>query len=439
MAKILISTLGTGHYDKTKYDFSEITHDSRHVYETRYIQEATIRALCAGWNPATDKIKILVTKDAINKNWIESTNTRKEPDTPLKEILENLSQEPPYALCKDIENIPVQIPEGKTQEQIWEIFNAIIKHVNNGDEVYFDITHSFRSIPMLVTVSIPYLRTVRKIKMKSITYGAWEARNAEKNLTPVFNLSDFISLMNWSDAARDFAEYGQSDSIVKLLMEDLHPFLVSSELRTPEVMVNKEIAKWINTLTTAILKNDIDTIISYNEKFQSNLETYEAIMPEKFSAFVPLVDTIKQKTAEFQSGSLNNIFHAVKLCIEHKMFQNAYSILFEGCITIALKQIGIDPQNEDNRSCFMGACHHLCKPKPSEEIKGDKSIIKKIGELLTTKDADKFLQLNNYRNSYMHCGTGNNPLQNDVLEKIQFFLNSARDWYERLPNNTIPS
>ena len=41
------------------------------------------------------------------------------------------------------------IPKGQSEQEIWEIFQIVYDRLKSGDEVIFDITHAFRSIPML--------------------------------------------------------------------------------------------------------------------------------------------------------------------------------------------------------------------------------------------------------------------------------------------------
>lgn len=51
-----------------------------------------------------------------------------------------------------VEIRPVDIVDGKDEDEMWKIFNALFNELRDGDELYFDLTHSFRYIPMLVLV-----------------------------------------------------------------------------------------------------------------------------------------------------------------------------------------------------------------------------------------------------------------------------------------------
>ncbi len=40
----------------------------------------------------------------------------------------------------------VEIPIGIDEKEIWNIFEIIFEKINEGDEIYIDITHAFRNI-----------------------------------------------------------------------------------------------------------------------------------------------------------------------------------------------------------------------------------------------------------------------------------------------------
>jgi len=98
------------------------------------------------------------------------------------------------ALNKLCDFEPIKIPNGKSEEEFWIIFDKITSVINEGDEIVFDITHGFRSQPFIVIVLLLYLKALKNIKIKNILYGAFEAKD-ENNITPVFELKSFIDLM----------------------------------------------------------------------------------------------------------------------------------------------------------------------------------------------------------------------------------------------------
>jgi len=69
------------------------------------------------------------------------------------------------------DSIIKEIPDGKDTDEIWEIFDIIYNALEEDDNIYIDITHSFRYLPMLLLVLLNYAKYLKNIKIKQITYG----------------------------------------------------------------------------------------------------------------------------------------------------------------------------------------------------------------------------------------------------------------------------
>jgi len=52
-------------------------------------------------------------------------------------------------LAGKIQPEAVEIPWGKTPDELWTIFDRVVESVDEGEEVLFDITHGFRSLPFV--------------------------------------------------------------------------------------------------------------------------------------------------------------------------------------------------------------------------------------------------------------------------------------------------
>ena len=62
----------------------------------------------------------------------------------------------------------VHIPEGKSTEEMWELFEVIYSQLQEGDELYLDITNSFRYLPMLLVVLVNYAKMLKNVTVKAI-------------------------------------------------------------------------------------------------------------------------------------------------------------------------------------------------------------------------------------------------------------------------------
>ena len=65
-----------------------------------------------------------------------------------------------------------------------------------GDQIILDVTHGFRSLPMLIFVVAAYLRQMKYVVLERVVYGAYEAKDENYN-APVFDLTLMVELMDW--------------------------------------------------------------------------------------------------------------------------------------------------------------------------------------------------------------------------------------------------
>ena len=168
--KVFISFLGTGNYVNCKYQYP----DGEISAPVRFIQEALINKLCQNWSD-DDRIFILCTEASQKKNWIDNGHVNpNNPNLVLDEI-ERIGLESRLKATKygDIVSM-YNIKEGFDELEVWEIFENVYSLLQSGDEVYFDVTHAFRSIPMFSTVLLNYASFMKDINVHSIHYGAFE-------------------------------------------------------------------------------------------------------------------------------------------------------------------------------------------------------------------------------------------------------------------------
>ena len=107
-----------------------------------------------------------------------------------------------------------RIASGKSTNELWEIFNVYADAVDEGDKIILDITHGFRSLPVLALPAIAYLSQVKSVEFKHILYGAFEARDEDQ--TPIFDLTPFVTLLDWTNAVKIFQHSGDARLIAQL-------------------------------------------------------------------------------------------------------------------------------------------------------------------------------------------------------------------------------
>ena len=324
--KVFVSVLGTGFYGKCVYfkdDFKST--------ETRFIQRATLEMLTRdeSWNAETDKGFILLTEKAKTANWLIANNSRKNRD----------GVEVPYICLHDeleeadlpLKITPVDIPEGKDEKEIWEIFDKVFHLLEEGDELYFDLTHGFRYLPMLVLVLGNYAKFLRNVSVQSLTYGNYEAAGGSENpkLAPFVDITPLSVLQDWTFSGASFTQMGKVSNFTESLkgitsqlgigrnanmIGQLNRLLNTFEgqiatCRGREIMEGKEVCE-VQRLIRKISK--------------------DKGIPRPLQEILKRVDT---EIADFSSESFGNLVHAIKWCERYGMIQQGYTLCQESIVT----------------------------------------------------------------------------------------------------------
>jgi CRISPR-associated Csx2 family protein len=451
--KVFISFLGSSFYGKCRYSSRDFTSS-----ETRFVQQSSLEWINAKEWSNTDCAYILLTegeKGSKNINWDYNSETRKnyqgqdEPYVCLRKVLESMDL--PF------QTIPIVVPNGKDEDEIWDIFKMIVSHLKNKDDLYLDLTHGFRYLPMLLLVLGNYAKFLKNVSVVHISYGNFEARDTATNIAPFVDLLPFSKLQDWTIASKDFIDYGKVDDLHQLL-EEKYKSIHRKKNTEENALINVD--KKLKQISESISANKLDDIIKgENLHDEINiLRDNNEIIPEPF---FPLLEKIENKLEKFGQSDLENVFAATDWCIKHELYQNAYSILLEGIISIVLNQIdekyeGMTPLIETKRGilAYVADCKiakdnitrdakytkEICvagysvPAKLKNETEQLKSIVGKIWDFIDKDIANVIVALNAKRNSFMHAGTGTNQLGSfaDLKSKIEKYNNDLSNWYKTL-------
>lgn len=419
--KVFISVLGTGIYGECKY-----VAEGFESSETPFIQLATLEYHKAKeWNEGS-KIYILTTAKAKELNWNKTITERERSIT--KEIVPYIGLE---AILEQagLSAKPIPIPDGKDKDEMWTIFDTLFGLIDDGDEIYFDLTHSFRYIPMLVLVFGNYAKFLKKAKVKAITYGNYEAR--EDNKAPIVDLLPLSALQDWTFASADFIKNGYVKRLVEMADGELRPILRESKGQNANASNLNSFVKGLNILVEErLMCRGLDVIGS------STLTKLTSIIgvlsDEAIKPLTPVIRKIEDSFKDFStSHKTYNAFAAAKWCYDKQLYQQATTFLEEGVISFICDRNGIELNCAKEREVITSAMTINFKSIPEEEQKvRDESLrplLKKVmaDEILNDntflKEMDKLIQL---RNDYNHCGMRESPQGIDKMKKqIDSLLN----------------
>ena len=226
---------------------------------------------------------------------------------------------------------------GMNELEIFENFNLIIKlqdELEDGDEVYLDITHSFRSNAFWMFLVMNYLTDVedKNITVKAITYGMLEAQ--KDGIAPVVDLNAFYKILQWIKGANNFKNYGNS-------------YLIEKNIE------NEKLSKKLKNFSDALNMNYIASLrqsINSLKKLEDDIGNLEG--PAKL--IIPKV--IKDFMDKFATEDKDYLFQAklAKWHVEQKRYAMAYININEAIIgfimdTLELPILTADKKRDENK------------------------------------------------------------------------------------------
>ena len=400
--------------------------------DTRFIQQATLEYLKVNNNWTTrnadgavvDRIIILLTNGAKGTNWDKNIAKRMNYKTGHEEDYVGLEQ-----ALQDM-NLPcpietIDIPDGKNEEEMWKIFNAVYDALKPNDELYFDLTHSYRYLPMLVLVLSNYAKFLKDVKVKHISYGNYEARNTETNEAPLMDILPLTMLQDWTFAAADLIQNGNIKKL-KELKEDnaLIPMLrqrgkQNVDRKVAEGSLNNYINALHNFLDDMklclgpnILKGEnVNEIVNCHERIVEECEGIIAPIP-------PIINKIQlslhgfEQTDSLHFESIKNGYMSAKWCYDHQLYQQAATILDENITTDFCQRLGTNEHVFKERVASNALLRWGCYREEDWEAESLEGIREKVQAAVSSPAVQDFIKLmrkdvvwihNDCRNKYNHA------------------------------------
>lgn len=190
--RVLVTFLGTGNYQSTTYLFSPAQSG---IIEEEVSLQGRFAGLLMAKQWKAEKILVLATEEA---KAVHEENFKKEA--------ESLGLP-----CPEFHSIP----SGRTEEEFWQVFRILVESIPEKCELVLDITHSFRSIPLIGLTAVEYIKRIKAVSVQHIWYGAYQPDASAPH--PVIDLTLFSEMLEWVWAVRSFTERGETAPLAALL------------------------------------------------------------------------------------------------------------------------------------------------------------------------------------------------------------------------------
>lgn len=292
---------------------------------------------------------------------------------------------------------------GITEKELWENFDLFMKisrKIEDGDEIYLDITHSFRSISLFMYLMMDFIYNLRgkeKIKLAGIYYGMSEVTD-ELRYAPVVDLEPLFEITNWTKGIYDFVNYGNGYLMANLTKDE----------NVKETLKNISDLMSINYIKD--LKSEVDKLDNYFETNQINIPVITHLMPQ-----------INDFVSRFKGLNLNSDFQfeLAKWNFENRRYANGFICLAESIVTrmidIYVKAGENVNMNNYHRNCVKHFLRNILKNDTNPRFK-------ELSEL--------YEYISSIRNNIAHAGflSGKKEGQktDDYKDYIEQAMNNVR-------------
>ena len=417
--RVFLSILGIAFYGKCRY-----TKDDFVGTETTFVQQNLLEYLQQkeSWGKQ-DQVLMFLTDLAKVNNWNKDIRTRfsskDQRDVPyigLEKIL----------LDMDMSFKAVHIPEGKSTEEMWELFEVIYSQLQEGDELYLDITNSFRYLPMLLVVLVNYAKMLKNVTVKDIFYGNYDARDKVSNVAPIMDFLPLSVLQDWTSATSDYLRYGQVEKLYDLSESSINHILKDPITRTDDVKLLRAFVKRLKDLVGERITCRGLTIIENKnvgllEKASKDIQ--EVMIPQ----LKPVFEKIKESLDIFGAKEdILNCIKAARWCCDNKMYQQTTTLLEEGLITFLCCHFKLDYKEKNFRD-LMGQCLRA-KTRPNEKtVFNDPALAEKLLADSVIWENKQFVTsfqcIKDLRNDYNHAGFNKNPKEvKNIIDNVESLM-----------------
>jgi len=397
-----LSFVGTGELKPARYTLNGS------LCDTTVIQ----KALAEFYHP--DMITLFVTGKAKTNN--------------LSTVITSLSEHP---------HTLIDIPDGRTESELWEIFDKISHAVDPDDEILLDITHAYRFMPFLAFLTALYIREVTGATLWGVVYGAYEAgedfcdhTGQTRRISPISDLTSFITLVDWMMAVRSFVSFADARGMQAMVTASRIPGSISSPYPdTDPYETLTHLADSLRQFTAGIqLARPIEAANSGIEVMKHLANVRNKIHAD-FPALNPVLEKINEMPpfAQTRSSSpswstLESQLAIISYQVEKGLYLQAAELAREWMVSAVICHQGLFSSwlKETVRTDAEEALHALTIRKNRKNYKSS-PMVRRLEQITGwEKIANTWQKISRVRNDLAHCGMRETrkdakTLENNVL------------------------
>ncbi|WP_456388287.1 TIGR02221 family CRISPR-associated protein [Desulfolithobacter sp.] len=420
MRRVYLSFLGLGRYEETVYELN-----GQPSKPTRFVQVA--EQMLLGW----DRFDIL---------YIVATSASKERH------FDALCQE--LGRCRGEIQL-IELDEDMSNAGQWQWFEQIFAVVRDGDELCVDLTHGYRSIPVIFSAAINFLQKTKQVRLVHLFYGAFEK---DRQLAPLVDMRSFFDINIWADAVtrltRDADARGLAEAAATT---NRHQFVELSDREFTTACT--QVTRRIINVDVNNVADDISRLMACIEQLDSTSSPVTSMLlemvREKFS-FLGDMDISNPDRTGYSLKYYEFQLNLAGLLLEHGLLMQAFTVMREwlsSLVMLYFEQQGSMKAKERRKRIRYGAtffnmlqyAENKWNFKGEEEEKHQRvepfyRELKKDGILEPLVSTNPLLakELSSYRNGFDHAWLGKAGMKDDLEQKGQYFHKTLREVLQRL-------
>ncbi len=240
---------------------------------------------------------------------------------------------------------PLTIDEEMSPEGQWKWFEKILNCIEPDDRITIDLTHGFRSVPLVFSTALNFLQKARNIQLGAVYYGVYEKVD-ELGHAPIIDMKDFYTVNEWADAVNRLVEDADAGKMAHVA--ERSPDFQFSDL------TDKKIISALQGLTDTIKNVDVnnvskaaaDTISLIREKEKTSSEPGRMLLKLIIDKFVSL-STETPAGNRYDRNYFRIQIELIRLLLVHRLFMQAYTVMREFIASIGM--IGFDRESMSNK------------------------------------------------------------------------------------------
>ncbi len=396
MAKILISSLGTGNIKKdSDSDYKETiyTIDGKNYPNTLtskvVIKHFEIEKVFFVGTSGSMWDNIYLKYDGEDEDYLDLLSNKKKNKTISSNDLNKLEKQIDLYLKSDGSKIFLIDYDKNNADEIWTNFEKLLEiatYLKDKDEIYLDITHGFRYMPILNIFLLEFLSTLHKkdFEIKAILYGMFA-----DNTSQIIDFKIFFDLLNWIKAINDFKKSSNADQLVLLS-------------KTVDEDASKVLLQFSQNLQMANMFSLWSFMKNVSKKIKKLSQSDNKVIKLLSSEIMEIATRFDQKTqSAFQ-------YELSKWLYENKNYALSYIALYEAIITKICETKGYNANEYEEREEAKRHIDHPCD------------------QYFLTKKENSISKI---RNSIVHQNIDRKDVVMQDIERLGFFIEKFEDFF----------